>query len=145
MSYYNFFMPDMANASELRSITSSMRLANRQARRARGRTSKRLDELEDDLGFLALLLFSLVGAIQERGVVTRADLVTKLEELDRYDGTADGKVDLAIVRDMLGFAKEEPAPKKKKRKVVRKSAAKKSGARKTKARRATTRRTTRGR
>ncbi len=99
MSLYDFFFPEQAQATHLR------RLADSQGRRSRAQPKssalgRRVDELEDDIGYLALVLGALLQQVDDKGVVTREDVRATLAELDELDGVKDGKLDVAILRGM---------------------------------------------
>jgi hypothetical protein len=62
----------------------------------------RVDELEEDLGLALLLIGSLISGLDERGVMTRHELKTELEEMDVVDGVKDGKITSRLLRMYLG-------------------------------------------
>ncbi|MBI1369637.1 MAG: hypothetical protein GC162_13410 [Planctomycetes bacterium] len=61
----------------------------------------RLDDLEHDVGFLTLALASLLSALQEKGTLTTADILTELQALDPTDGHRDGRLSIRILKRCL--------------------------------------------
>ena len=66
----------------------------------------RINELEADVGRLALVVVTLTETIVRKGVATREELRTLVSEVDVLDGAADGKFDPAALRP----AKAETPP-----------------------------------
>ena len=108
MSLFDFFFPEQAQASHLRRLAEqqhrSQRHDSRSGRRDQEQTL-RISELEDrvldlerDLGFVTLLLGSLLHAANNKGVVTRDEVCSVLEELDAHDGFEDGRLDIESLR-----------------------------------------------
>ncbi len=100
MSLYDFFFPEQAQASHLRSIANSQRVRNRPVRRKRPNpeTANRLESLEEDIGYLALMMGAIINKIDEKGVVTREELKDVISELDGLDGVQDGKLNIDILK-----------------------------------------------
>jgi hypothetical protein len=103
MSLYDFFFPQQAQASLLRTLVHENRRKQRGAA-LEGRTlekaEERIEALENDLGFVALLLGSLLAKLDEKGALTRQDLKDAMQTLDGADGVADGKLDIRVLRGM---------------------------------------------
>jgi len=57
-------------------------------------TEKRIKQLEDDLGRVALLTRVLWDAILKKGVLSQIELAEMLTQVDTQDGVRDGKLDL---------------------------------------------------
>lgn len=55
---------------------------------------KRVDQLEDDLGRVALLTRALIDAILKKGVLTQIELAEMMTKADMQDGVRDGKLDM---------------------------------------------------
>lgn len=111
MSLFDFFFPEQAQAQHLR------RLADAQTRPVRPRRSpppfqdaeqkqevaklqSQIDGLEDDLGYVALILGAVMAKLDEKGALTRTDVRAALSEIDAIDGVQDGKLDINILRGM---------------------------------------------
>lgn len=101
MSLFDFLFPEHAAASHLR------RMADRQKRRDRiersresGRANleQRIDELENDIGVLALALAAILDAANENGTISRDEIRNKITKLDVLDGSRDGKLDVSVLR-----------------------------------------------
>ncbi len=98
MSLYDFFFPEQAQATHLRNIASSQRIRGASNRGRTHALKKRIDDLEDDMGYIALLLGSLLERLDDKGVVTRDDLKASIEKIDELDKVKDGKLDINILR-----------------------------------------------
>lgn len=113
MSLFDFFFPEQAQASHLRRLAEQQDWSRRQARRNDARAEReseardsrvtelegRVQELERDLGFVALLLGSLLHTANKKGVVTRHEVASALESLDAGDGARDGMLDIEALRN----------------------------------------------
>jgi len=100
MSLFDFFFPEQAQASHLRSMADAQRSSARRATRKATENDARIADLEQDVGYLALVLGALVQKVDEKGVLTRDELRATLSELDGIDGVKDGKLDVGILRGM---------------------------------------------
>lgn len=110
MSFFDFFFPEQAQATHLRRIAERQRSAERRSDRAhRSRLQqadrsealeKRIEELEGDLGFVALVLGAVMGHLDEKGTLDRDDLRKVISELDGLDGIKDGKLSIDVLRGM---------------------------------------------
>lgn len=101
MSLFDFFFPDQAQAAQLRRIADQAarserrrNTASREAKATFDSLQRQVDELRGDLGFTALVLGALVARLDEKGVVTRADLQAAMAKLDLADDLADGTLDV---------------------------------------------------
>jgi hypothetical protein len=100
MSLFDFFFPEQAQATHLRSLAKGQRYKNRRAARRTGALNDRLESLENDVGYLALVLGALLQQVDEKGVLSRDDVRATVAELDEIDGVKDGKLDVDILRGM---------------------------------------------
>lgn len=103
MSLFDFFFPEQAQASHLRRLTEQQSRQNRGRRQQNTEIkelSARIDQLEDDLGFVSLVLASVMARLDEKGTLTRADVRAAMQELDEIDGVADGRLDINVLRGM---------------------------------------------
>lgn len=98
MKLFDFFFPQQAQASHLRRVadvhTFTLRHENYEERaRARRHTEidERFNSIEDQLGFLTLMLEAIIRKSEEKGVVTRDELQELMKSIDREDGKADGQ------------------------------------------------------
>ncbi len=105
MSLHDYFFPIRAQSLQLRRLADQSASARRQARR-RGADAEavrdRVEALEQDLGYVALVLGALVSRLDEDGVVTKADLKAIVAQLDDIDGVKDGRLDITALRAMPG-------------------------------------------
>jgi hypothetical protein len=72
--------------------------------------AERIEQLEDDLARAVLLVHTLVEACVKNGVFTRREIVAVAQEIDLFDGVADGRLDPAAVRGRV-TRPEAPAPR----------------------------------
>jgi hypothetical protein len=100
MSLYDFFFPEQAQATHLRTLANQSRRGSTRKRPVDSKTSSRLADLEKDVGFVALLLAAMLDRLDEKGVVTRSDLREAVAELDEIDGVRDGRLDVSTLRGM---------------------------------------------
>ena len=98
MSLFDFFFPEEAQASHLRSLAESNSLVLTQARLARARAEqtclsaeKRVAELETEVGELTIVVEALLEILEEQGVLSKVDLARKIGEIDAR-GTEMGSV-----------------------------------------------------
>jgi hypothetical protein len=53
-----------------------------------------------DLGYVALILGALLNKVEEKGVLSLAEVREAMAELDEIDGVKDGKLDIRLLRDV---------------------------------------------
>jgi hypothetical protein len=108
MSLFDFFFPEQAQASHLRSIANSARYQRRRSSRASAggppspavaALEQRVAALESDLGFTSLVLAAVMARLDARGHVTSAEVKQLITELDALDGVKDGRLDVGYLRD----------------------------------------------
>jgi hypothetical protein len=58
----------------------------------------RIQQLEDDLGRVALLTRAMMDAILKKGVLTQIEIAEMMTKADMSDGQRDGKLDLSSLR-----------------------------------------------
>src|SRR3712207_2547608 len=99
MSLYDFFLPEVSEASQLRRIAENQeRFArakeneNANLRYQNNQLAQRVQRLEYDVGSVALMLAAVVKKLDEKGQITRDELKHALDELDLLDGLRDGKI-----------------------------------------------------
>ena len=111
----HFFSDDTGMARRLAELANSVRGRSRMASASARRAKAAREDIEDDVGFLALTLLSLVGSLIEKGVIEEKDLTAHLERVDSLDGDDDEELSPDVLRRALGFPpkpKQEPqAPK----------------------------------
>lgn len=93
----------LALGSEVDSVRRrQVREMRRLRRDARGREDarERLDRLEDDVGYLSLVLAALIRRLDEKGSVRREELDSVLAELDGLDGLEDGRLSVEVLKQM---------------------------------------------
>ena len=102
MGLYEFFFPHQAQSDMLWELARLQKLTARRLGAQRVELSARVAELEQDLGYVTLVLGSILRKLDAKGVVTRDDLKREIAQLDELDGLKDGKLDIQLLRDMHG-------------------------------------------
>ncbi len=99
MSLFDFFFPEIAQASHLRRIADAASMGNTQARISQSRSQqqrssseKRIQELEAEVAQLTIVMEALIEKLSDNSGVTREQLAAKIFEIDRRDGVVDGRV-----------------------------------------------------
>lgn len=99
MSLFDFFFPEVAQASHLRRIADASSLGNMQSRISQSRSQqerssadRRIHELETEVAQLTIVMEALIEKLTENSGLTREQLAAKIFEIDRRDGVVDGKI-----------------------------------------------------
>ena len=114
MGLFEFFFPAESQAMSLKKLSDSQnKLARKQRLSSRlnsnestknnkniSQLSKRVKQLENDIGFLSLLLSGVITKLDQNEVLHREDLKQVLYEIDGFDGDVDGKLDINELRKM---------------------------------------------
>lgn len=108
MSLMDLLFPQVAAATHLRSIRDQNAQAG-DLKRLRGirqtatleALKTRIDSLEDDLGYLTLVLSGLLSTLDEKGVIRSDDVKKELKELDGIDGVSDGKINIQVLKYLI--------------------------------------------
>lgn len=112
MNLMDFLFPQASAASHLRALRSQQ-TANQsfQAESARlDRLSdemlvkalrQRIDDLEGDLGFVVLVLASLLARLETSETLSRAEVLNELKSIDPIDGKDDGRLSIRVLKQIL--------------------------------------------
>ncbi|HKB17062.1 MAG TPA: hypothetical protein VKF62_13430, partial [Planctomycetota bacterium] len=98
MGLYEFFFPHQAQAEYLKALVEQKRWQSVRARQEAGRGDGRIGDVEKDVGYLALVLGSILETLDRKGVLTRAEVKAEMELLDDVDGVRDGRLDVRVLR-----------------------------------------------
>jgi len=96
----------LANTLAGRIEENKRRILARQRRASRRRSDDnaaleaRIETLEGDLGFVTLVLASVLCRLDETGAVTQDDVRSLVAELDDVDGVADGRLDVNLLKEL---------------------------------------------
>jgi hypothetical protein len=101
---------DHVQGNRLRDLSRSMRTANRRRRQEAGDTRRALEDLEEDVGLLALLLLVQLKKLMASGMLTKEEILETLAEIDGLDDKQDGGLDPNTLRKVLGLPVREPKP-----------------------------------
>jgi hypothetical protein len=75
--------------------------------RNRRRRERKINELQDDLEFLALINRALLEVVLKAGLCDGDEFAALVEAIDAADGSADGGYDLDELKAEVGVAEEE--------------------------------------
>tara|TARA_B100000609_G_C17174621_1_gene413635 strand:- start:113 stop:520 length:408 start_codon:yes stop_codon:yes gene_type:complete len=108
-------MPEVAEATHLRSIAENLQQQNRRASQQApvhevNYLEKRMVELEQTVGLQSLLIMAIMKKLCENTSVTIADIKGLLHELDASDGSVDGELDLNQIKTLFGFPEPVKEP-----------------------------------
>ena len=106
LDLFDFFFPEQAQASHLRSIARNTGLSKRRSAKVSGQTSD-LTELRQDVRFLTLVLAAIIKRLSETETMNLADVQDLLDEIDTLDGVADGSLEPGVLRGILGVLKQD--------------------------------------
>lgn len=101
MSLFDFFFPQQAAAQHLRRLANEKSMDTVRDASRRRKSEVRIDSLEEDLGYVTLLLGAIVDRLDAKGAVTRNDLREVISTLDDVDGVRDGRLDISFLRGTL--------------------------------------------
>ena len=102
MGLYEFFFPHQAHSDMLHELARTQKVTMRMVGAQRMELSARVAGLDQDLGYVALVLGSILRKLDEKGLVTRDDVKGEIARLDELDGVKDGKLDIQVLRDLQG-------------------------------------------
>ncbi|MEM1446416.1 MAG: hypothetical protein AAGF84_10195 [Planctomycetota bacterium] len=107
MSLFDVLFPNTAAAMHLRKLSNAasdgggspqLRIEQLEQAATTEALKVRIDELESDLGFVVLVLSSVLSALDEKGSLSRDELAKELRELDIIDGRTDGQLSTTILK-----------------------------------------------
>jgi len=75
------------------------RKANRLTRQTVS-NEQRIESLEEDLGYLTLVLGSMLEKLDEQGTLARSEVRALMDELDDLDGVKDGRLDVTVLKEI---------------------------------------------
>lgn len=124
MGLFEFFFPQWAAAEHLREISEqkkrplwteerrSVPPPSVQQRLIEQSTdqNRRIRTLEEDVGFVSLVLLGILERLDEKGVVAKRDVLEVMRDLDALDGAVDGRINIQVLRNLAraGPGTEEP-------------------------------------
>ena len=101
MSLREFFLSQrLATRGDVKKIAESQSKRRIQQVHRNADLNRRVEDLEMDLGYVALILGALLNKVEEKGVLSLTEVREAMAELDEIDGVKDGKLDINILRDV---------------------------------------------
>ena len=95
-----FFSQRLATNADVKKIAESQHKRRLQDVHRNADLNRRVEDLEMDLGYVALILGALLNKVEEKGVLSLTEVREAMAELDEIDGVKDGKLDINILRDV---------------------------------------------
>ena len=107
-----YLFHDYWTAKEFNSMEDRMRRQASTRRRRDGDRQAAVEELEAEIGFVALMNRAMLQVMMENGLCDKARIGQLMRHFDTLDGEADGGLDAAALAGDLGLVPEAPeAPK----------------------------------
>ena len=114
MGLFEFFFPAESQAISMKRMSENqskmLRMQTRSQRNVKLKSKKqnhsesniknRVTNLEDDLGFLALLVAGIMTRLDEKQIVQKDDIREIIQEIDGFDGEEDGKLDINVLKGL---------------------------------------------
>src|SRR5262245_11584001 len=101
MGLMEILFPQQAAAIHLRELADKHARTRRFDSQRVQTAESRLGELEKDLGFVVLVLGSILDRLNEKGMVTRDEVRSTMSALDLIDGVKDGRLDINVFRSRV--------------------------------------------
>jgi len=123
MSWTRYLKHDLWTAKEFNDMEAQMKRRAAGERRSRADVRDSIEELEAEMGFLALMNRAMLQVLLDHGLCDKARITQLMRHFDTLDGEADGGLDSAALAGDLGLAPEpapEGAPEAAKKPKVRK-------------------------
>lgn len=103
MGLYDFLFGPTAGVwgNHLQQYEAAQRVRGVRARqqvREASAAQRRIKALEEDVGFLALVIGSVLETLDRKGVLTRDEVKSELARLDALDGVKEGRLDVRVLR-----------------------------------------------
>ncbi len=112
MSLIDLFLDQDAESDRIRRL--SRKIATRPKK---DKANAALKRTRDDVGFLALALLAAVKLMEEKGVFSEQEFISRIVSLDKIDGLMDGKIDPDQLRQALGLREGVKVTRRVKRKT----------------------------
>ena len=102
MSLNNFLFGDYewARVGDLRRLDRSQKRNERRRSNRTRELTKRVEDLENDLGYVTLVLGSMLATLDEKGTITHQEVKNLMADLDDLDGVKDGRLDVDVLRSL---------------------------------------------
>ena len=98
MGHFEFMFPEQAQAEHLKELARLQQVQLNRSIRTRGDSQSRLVDLEADLGYITLILGSILERLDKKGIVTRDEVKSEMSALDEIDGVKNGRLDINFLR-----------------------------------------------
>ena len=92
-----FLLGDIGNRLDIQDVENELAETRHRLRAEKSELRQRIDELERETDQLKLCVTGLVRLLVRRGAFRRDDLVALIGEIDREDGTQDGRTRAPLV------------------------------------------------
>lgn len=88
---YHHYSNDVAARQAIDDLRNASRSRRRNRIAERKTVEERFDAVADEIGELALFCHAAVELMLDKGLITHAELLEKMKQVDASDGTYDGK------------------------------------------------------
>lgn len=92
-------LAELQKAERMQAIRAKWQ-AKRKAELTQKASNDRLSRLEEDVGYMALVLGSILDRLNEKGIVTKDEVKAAILKLDELDGVRDGRLDVTLLRQL---------------------------------------------
>lgn len=106
MDWFDFFYPEQAQAKYLRRIAAKQSIAPNSLPNQSSRHEQDILSLKNDVKFLTLVLMAILKRLGETETLSLTDLKDLLDEIDKLDGLADGGLEPAVLKGLLGVVQQ---------------------------------------
>ncbi|MEK7469174.1 MAG: hypothetical protein AAB074_17505 [Planctomycetota bacterium] len=112
---------DYVQADRIRNLTAI--LTSQSARIADHGSKAKQDaaRVDAELGFLSLIVAATIRTLADKGLVTMAEVLAKIDAVDAADGVKDGKITVDILRAILGVPRPVPQAESVPKPVLRRN------------------------
>ena len=93
-----FFRNRLVQAQELNQLSRAQARSRQRRARIAKHNDERFEALEEDLGYVSLVLGALLHKLDEQGTLRRAEVQSLMSELDELDGVRDGRLHVDILK-----------------------------------------------
>ncbi|KAF0244726.1 MAG: hypothetical protein FD180_2262 [Planctomycetota bacterium] len=106
---------DYGGADRVRGLTQVLMNHSARLNDHSSKAKQHISRMEAEVGFLSLIVAATLRTLADKGLVTTAEVLAKIEAVDAADGVKDGKISVDILRAILGIPRPapraEPVPK----------------------------------
>ncbi|MDA7977463.1 MAG: hypothetical protein MPJ50_01680 [Pirellulales bacterium] len=99
MDWSKHFMHDYWQTSQIDKLNTAVNALVQQERNTHSKTAERVDALEEELARAVLVIHTLLEVCVRKGVFSKEEFRSVVDEMDFLDGIMDGKLDPRALRE----------------------------------------------